>query len=67
MLYKHRDSGLMFTASVGGALGPVIIGSMGDLMGLKVSLNYLFLPLLIILSVPLWAKPQVINKTITKK
>jgi fucose permease len=53
----------MFTASIGGAIGPVIIGSMGDSFGLGVSLNYLFLPLLIVLNVAFWAKPLVTNKT----
>lgn len=63
---KHHEvlSGFMFTASVGGALGPVIVGSMGDLFGLGTSLHYLFLPLLVVLSVAFWAKPLVLNKTI---
>ncbi len=62
---RHHEvlSGFMFTASVGGALGPVIVGSMGDIFGLGISLNYLFLPLLIVLSVAFWAKPLVTNKT----
>jgi MFS transporter, FHS family, L-fucose permease len=60
-------SGILFTASVGGAMGPVIIGSMGDFLGLGVSLNYLFLPLLIVLSVAFWAKPLIENKTFSRK
>jgi MFS transporter, FHS family, L-fucose permease len=62
---KHHEvlSGLMFTASLGGALGPVIVGSMGDMFGLRISFNFLFLPLLIVLSVAFWAKPLVMNKT----
>jgi fucose permease len=62
---RHHEvlSGFMFTASVGGALGPVIVGSMGDLFGLGISLNYLFLPLLIVLSVAFWAKPLITNRT----
>lgn len=66
---KHHEvvSGFMFTASVGGALGPVIVGSLGDLYGLGVSLNYLFLPLLIVLSVAFWAKPLVPNKTFKRQ
>ena len=62
---RHHEvlSGFMFTASVGGALGPVIVGSMGDIFGLGISLNYLFFPLLIVLSVAFWAKPLVTNKT----
>ena len=56
---KHHEvlSGFMFTAAIGGALGPMIIGSMGDLFGLETSLHYLFLPLLVVLSVVFWAKP----------
>jgi fucose permease len=62
---KHHEvlSGFMFTASLGGAIGPVLIGNMGDVFGLDVSLNYLYLPLLIVLSVAFWAKPLVVNKT----
>jgi len=62
---KHHEvlSGFMFTASVGGALGPVIVGSMGDIFGLRISLHYIFLPLLIVLSVAFWAKPLIKNKT----
>ena len=56
---KHHEvlSGFMFTASIGGALGPVIIGAMGDWLGLGTSLHYLFIPLLVVLSVAFWAKP----------
>ena len=63
---KHHEalSGFMFTATIGGALGPVIIGSMGDRFGLGMSLHYLFIPLLVVLSVAFWAKPLVVNKTI---
>ncbi len=66
---RHHEvlSGFMFTASVGGALGPVIVGSLGDLYGLGVSLNYLFLPLLIVLSVAFWSKPLVMNKTFKRQ
>jgi len=63
---RHHEvlSGFMFTAAIGGALGPVIIGSMGDLFGLGASLHYLFLPLLVVLSVAFWAKPLVVNRTV---
>ena len=63
---NHHEalSGFMFTATIGGALGPVIIGSMGDWFGLGTSMHYLFLPFLIVLSVAFWAKPLIVNKTI---
>jgi len=63
---RHHEvlSGFMFTASIGGALGPLIVGSMGDIFGLGISMHYLFLPLLIVFSVAFWAKPLVKNKTL---
>jgi fucose permease len=63
---KHHEafSGVMYTASLGGALGPVIVGIMGDSFGLRTSLDILFLPFLVVLSVAFWAKPLVSNKTI---
>ncbi|MDR1156339.1 MAG: MFS transporter [Bacteroidales bacterium] len=66
---RHHEvlSGFMFTAFIGGALGPVIIGSMGDRLGLGISLHYLFLPLSVVLSVAFLAKPLVNNKRITIK
>ena len=65
---KHHEvlSGFMFMAFIGGAIGPVIIGSLGDSFGLGTSLHFLFLPLLIVLSVAFWAKPLIVNKTIRK-
>lgn len=64
---RHHEilSGLMFTASIGGAIGPFIIGNLGDIFGLRISLNYLFLAFLIVLSVAFWSKPLINNKTIS--
>ncbi|MDD4192117.1 MAG: MFS transporter [Mangrovibacterium sp.] len=58
---KHHEtlSGIMFAASVGGALGPGIIGRAADWVGLDVSLNYLFLALLIVLSLSFCPGPGV--------
>jgi fucose permease len=63
---RHHEalSGFMFTASIGGALGPLMVGSVGDAFGLGTSLHLLFLPLMVVLSVAFWAKPLVVNKTI---
>lgn len=59
-------TGFMFTASIGGALGPFIIGSLGDQWGLHASLHYVYLPLLLVFSVAFWAKPLVNNKTVNR-
>lgn len=63
---KHHEilSGVLYTASLGGALGPFIVGTIGDSFGLRASLDILFLPFLVVLSVAFWAKPLVANKTI---
>lgn len=63
---KHHEvfSGVMYTASLGGALGPAIVGIIGDSFGLRASLDILFVPFLVVLSVAFWAKPLVVNKTI---
>jgi fucose permease len=63
---KHHEvlSGVLYTASLGGALGPAVVGIIGDSVGLRASLDILFLPFLIVLSVAFWAKPLVANKTI---
>lgn len=66
---RHHGAltGIMYTASIGGALGPLLIGNLGDIFGLRISLSYLYIPFLFILSVPFWAKPLVTNKTISRK
>ncbi len=56
-------TGFLYTASIGGALGPFIIGTLSDKFQLRPSLNYIYLPLLVVLSVAFWAKPLVLNKT----
>jgi FHS family L-fucose permease-like MFS transporter len=63
---KHHGTltGLLYFASIGGALGPFIIGYFGDFWGLRLSYNYIYIPMILILSVYFWAKPLVSNKTI---
>lgn len=57
-------TGFMFTASIGGALGPFLMGALGDQWGLHASLHYIYLPLIIVLSVAFWARPLVNNRTV---
>ena len=63
---RHHGAltGLLYIGSIGGAIGPLIIGTAGDYVGLRLSLNFIYLPLLMILSVSFWAKPLINNKTI---
>ena len=62
---KHHGafSGILCTGIFGGALIPFIIGGLGDLIGLRYSMFFLFITLGYILSISYWAKPLVKNET----
>ena len=66
---KHHGvfSGILITGIIGGAILPVIIGFLSDLIGLKFGMMFLYLTLGYILSIGLWAKPLINNKTIKLK
>lgn len=66
---RHHGSfaGILCTGIAGGALGPLIVGTLGDLFGLKAALCFLFLTLGYILSVAFWARPLVDNSRIRPK
>lgn len=57
-------SGILCTGIFGGALIPFIIGWLGDLVGLRYSMFFLFITLGYILSISYWAKPLVRNETV---
>jgi fucose permease len=60
-------SGILSTAIVGGAVVPVIIGGIGDHVGLRAGLAFLYVTFGFVLSVGFWAKPLISNATITLK
>jgi fucose permease len=60
-------SGILSTAIVGGAVVPVIIGRIGDRIGLRAGLTFLYVTFAFVLSVGFWAKPLISNATITLK
>ena len=66
---KHHGSfsGILCTGIVGGAIVPLIIGAVGDRIGLRHSMLLLYLPLAYIFSIGLWARPLISNATIRKK
>lgn len=57
-------SGILITGIIGGAVVPLIVGSIGDAFGLQYGLFFLYLTFGYILSIGFWAKPLVSNKTI---
>jgi fucose permease len=57
-------SGILCTGIIGGAVVPLLVGGLGDYVGLKWGLCFIYLPLLYILSMGVWASPLVKNKTV---
>ena len=49
---------------IGGAIVPVIIGRIGDYVGLRNGMAFLYLTFGFVLSVGFWAKPLISNATI---
>jgi fucose permease len=60
-------SGILCTGIVGGAIGPLVIGGLGDLIGLRFGMLLLYITLGYIFSIGFWAKPLINNSTILKK
>lgn len=60
-------SGILCTGILGGALLPLLVGLLGDWVGLRLALSILFLCVGYILSIGFWAKPLVRNETLSLK
>src|SRR5690606_18886528 len=56
-------SGILCSGIIGGAIVPLIVGVIGDVVGLRGGMMFLYLTLGFILSIGFWAKPLVDNKT----
>jgi fucose permease len=57
-------SGILCTGIIGGAVAPFVIGKLGDAVGLRTAMLFLYVPLAYILSIGVWARPLVNNETI---
>lgn len=66
---KHHGSlaGILCSGIVGGAIGPVVVGMLADLFGLRLALLSMVVTLAYIISISYWAKPLINNKTISLK
>lgn len=62
--YHGAFSGILCTGIIGGALIPLLIGWLGDHLGLRQGMMVLYLTLGYILSIGLWARPLISNETI---
>ena len=63
-MHHGSFSGILCSGLFGGALVPLIIGWLGDHIGLRLAMLFLFVTLGYILSVAFWAKPIINNKTV---
>jgi FHS family L-fucose permease-like MFS transporter len=57
-------SGIIVTGIIGGAIVPLIIGWLGDHIGLRYGMFFLYITMGYILSIGFWARPIIVNKTI---
>ncbi len=60
-------SGILCSGIVGGAVLPLIVGALADVIGLRVAMFFLFVPLAYILSIGFWARPLVTNAIVNLK
>ncbi len=60
-------SGILCSGIIGGAVVPLIVGILGDAIGLRGGMSFVFITLSYILSISFWAEPLVKNKTIKLK
>jgi fucose permease len=60
-------SGILCSGIFGGALVPFIVGTLGDAIGLRYAMMFLYVTLAYIFFIAAYAKPLVNNKTISRK
>ncbi|MFC1570804.1 MFS transporter [Candidatus Omnitrophota bacterium] len=57
-------AGILCTGIMGGAVVPLLIGTLGDMIGLKLAMCVLYITLLYMMGIAIFARPLVKNKTI---
>lgn len=57
-------AGLLCSGIVGGAIVPLIIGALADIVGLQAAMFFLLIPLSYILFIGIWARPLVSNSRV---
>ena len=63
--YHGSFAGILCTGIAGGALGPLLVGWLGDLLGLRAAMLCMCFTIGYIVSVAWWARPLVVNKTVS--
>jgi len=66
-LAEHHGtfSGILCTGVIGGAIVPMLVGQVGNALGLRAGMHLVFLTLAYILAIGFWAKPLVNNATVS--
>ena len=66
---EHHGSfaGILCTGIAGGAVVPLVIGKLGDLIGLRAGMMFLYITFSCVLSVGLWSRPIITNATFGAK
>lgn len=62
--YHGSFAGILCTGIAGGALGPLIVGWLGDRVGLRMALLFVCLTIGYIVSIAFWARPLIENKRV---
>jgi len=57
-------SGILCTGILGGAILPLLVGFLGDRLGLRMAMTLVFLTIAYIFSIGVWARPLVRNDTV---
>jgi MFS transporter, FHS family, L-fucose permease len=57
-------SGILCTGILGGAVVPLLVGALGDRVGLRFAMLIVFATLGFILSIAFWARPLIRNETV---
>jgi fucose permease len=65
--YHGSFAGILCTGIMGGAVGPFVIGSLGDLFGLRTGMLVLYVTFGCVLLLGFWAKPIISNKIVGKR
>ena len=60
--YHGSFAGILCTGIAGGAVGPLVVGWLGDLFGLRAALLFVCLTIGYIVSIAFWARPLVANR-----
>ena len=62
--YHGSFSGTLSTAIIGGAVVPMLIGRIGDYVGLRSGMAFLYVTFRFVFSVGFWARPLINNAAI---